>query len=287
MKKNYPKVFIIVLNYNGGDLLKECLRSIYQSDYPDYEAVIVDNDSSDGSFELAKNYFSKAHFIKNEKNIGFAGGNNVAIRFALEKFADYILLLNNDATVEKNAISEMVNFAQKDKKVGILGPIVYNQSGNIWFSGGKIKWLTMKSIHISKNIGNEAYETEFISGCAMFVGKEVFQKIGLLDDKYFLYYEDDDFCVRARKKGFRCVVVPRASVTHFEKSEKNPESKTYWLVLSGLIFFEKHMPLIFRPWTSLYLFLRKTKNWFDVRIRRDNISNAVQKAYRDYKNLAK
>ncbi len=283
MKRNYPKVFIIILNYNGKDFIKECLNSIYQSDYPNYEAVVVDNGSKDGSFELVKNYFSNAHFIKNEKNRGFAGGNNVAIRFALEKFADYIFLLNNDATVEKNAISKLVDFAQKNKTAGIVSPVVYNQNKSIWFSGGEIKWLTMKSIHISKIISDRPYETEFISGCAMFVAKDVFQEIGLLDDKYFLYYEDDDFCVRARKKGFKCIVVPQAGVTHFEKSQENLENKIYWLVLSGLIFFKKHMPVHFRLWMNSYLILRKIKNWFDVKIKRDNISRAVQKAYQDYK----
>src|SRR4030042_2545873 len=96
-----PKVFIIVLNYNGKDTIKTCLDSVYKSDYPDFEIVVVDNASGDGSFEMAKNYFSRAHFILNEKNIGFAAGNNIAIRFALEKFADYIFFLNNDAAIEK------------------------------------------------------------------------------------------------------------------------------------------------------------------------------------------
>lgn len=287
MKKYYPKVCAIVLNYNGGELTKDCLTSVYHSDYLNCEVVVVDNNSQDGSFELAKKYFSSAHFIKNEKNIGFAGGNNIAIRFALEKFADYIFLLNNDATVEKNAISKLVDFAEKNKEAGICSPIIYNQSGKIWFSGGKIKWLTMKSIHIAKILSNEPYETEFISGCAMLIKKDIFREIGLLDDRYFLYYEDDDFCVQARKKGFKCMVVPQARARHFEKSEENLENKVYWLVLSGLIFFKKHTPLIFRPWASFYLSLRKIKNWLDVRFRKDGLSRAVQRAYGDYKKLAK
>src|SRR4030042_6977819 len=111
-----PKVFIIVLNYDGKDTIKACLDSVYKSDYPDFEIVVVDNASGDGSFEFAKNYFSGAHFIKNEKNIGFAAGNNIAIRFALEKFADYVFLLNNDAPIGKDTLSKIFNAAATNSK---------------------------------------------------------------------------------------------------------------------------------------------------------------------------
>lgn len=288
-----PKVFVIILNYNGKNTIKTCLDSVYKSDYPNFEVVVVDNASRDGSFELAKNYFSRAHFILNEKNVGFAAGNNVAIRFALEKFADYIFLLNNDATVEENTLSKLVATAESDEKTGILSPVVYRSDGEIWFAAGRIKWLKMKAIH-EFSVGTDRMvethncaflRTDFVSGCAMFIKKDVFQEIGLLDEKYFLYYEDADFCLRARRKEFKCAVVPGARVIHHERSEKNMEDKTYWLVLSGLIFFKKNAPVILKPWISFYTALRRIKNWRDVKFKKNNLAEAVQRAYRDYKKL--
>lgn len=283
---NFPKVFIIVLNYNGKDTIIECLKSVYQTDYPNYELVVTDNDSQDGSFELARNYFSGAHFIKNEKNIGFAAGNNVAIRFALERFADYIFLLNNDALIEKDILLKLVEAAEKDEKAGIASPVIFNGDNHIWFAGGKIKWLKMKATHLFDKLSDVPYETGYASGCAMLIKKEVFREIGLFDERYFLYYEDADFCLRARRKGFKSFVVPSARVIHYEKSENNLDNKIYWLVLSGLIFFKKNAPSIFRPWINFYLILRRIKNWLDVKIKKDNISKTVQKAYRDYKKIS-
>ncbi len=279
------KVFVIILNYNGKDTIKACLDSIYKSDYPDFEVVVVDNASRDGSFEVAKNYFSRAHFILNEKNIGFAAGNNVAIRFALEKFADYIFLFNNDATIEKNTLSKLVSAAESDEKTGILSPVIYKPDGEVWFAGGRIKWLKMRTEHLAETHNCAFLRTDFISGCAMLIKKEVFREIGLLDEKYFLYYEDADFCLRAGRKRFKCAVIPSARAIHFEKSGRNMENKTYWLVLSGLIFFKKNASLIFRPWIGFYLILRRIKNWLDVKNKKNKISLAVQKAYRDYKKV--
>ena len=106
--KNYPKVFVVVLNYNGGHFIKKCLASVFKNDYPDFEVVVVDNGSKDGSLEMAKSNFSKAVFIKNEENLGFATGNNIGIRYSLERMADYVCLLNNDTEVEKDFIEKLI-----------------------------------------------------------------------------------------------------------------------------------------------------------------------------------
>lgn len=282
MEIKLPKIFIIVLNYNGKDTLKRCLDSVFCSNYPDFEVVVVDNNSTDGSFELAKNFFSKFHFIKNENNLGFSGGNNIGIRFALEKMADCVFLLNNDAVLEKDTLSKLIEQSQKEDGA-IISPLIYDKEGNIWFAGGKIKWLSMKAIHSSEQPQKDPYQTEYISGCAMLVRKEVFKKIGLLSEDFFLYYEDADFCVRARKNGFICAVIPAARVTHFEKSESDLSNKIYWLVISGLIFFEKNTPLVYKFWTCPYFYARRMKNILDNLGDKNKYSQIIKKAFSDYK----
>lgn len=281
--KDCPKIFIIVLNYNGKDVIKNCLASVFKIDYPDFEVVVVDNNSNDGSFEFAKNNFSKAHFIKNEENLGYAAGNNVGIRFALERMADYILLLNNDTEVEKDFLTRLVGAAEKDEKIGLASPVIFNgRNRQVWFSGGKIKWLAMKTAHNRKVFTADRYETGFVTGCAMLARAAVFKEIGLLDEDFFLYWEDADFSVRSRRAGFKNVVVPGSWVYHFEKSEGNLKQKTYWLVISGLIFFQKNTPLFLKPWIKVYASLRKLKNKIDLKFKRNELAETVQKAYTDY-----
>jgi len=281
-KTKIPKVFFIVLNFNGGDFLKKCLGSVYQSSYTNYEVIVIDNNSIDGSFESAKELFPRAHFIKNERNIGFGAGNNIGIRFALEKMADYIFLLNNDATIETNSLERLIRTAEADEKMGILSPIIYDRNGKVWFAGGEINWLAMKATHVFKILSDVPYETQYVSGCAMFIKKNVFREAGLFDEIFFLYYEDTDLSSRARKKGLKIKMIPSAKVYHLEKSEHDRKGKIYWLVISGIIFFKKNAPIFLQPWISFYLFLRKLKNRIDIMRGKNNLALTVQKAYKDY-----
>ena len=191
MNNQYPKVNIVVLNYNGKRVIKKCLSSLFCLTYPNFEVVFVDNASTDGSLELAKTHFAKATFIRNEKNLGFSAGNNVGIRYSLEKAADYVLLLNNDTFVEQEFLFKLMKAAKANPRDGIYCPVIYQGKGErIWFSGGRIDWIRMKTKHDRENIRKDNTASDFISGCAMLVAKEVFREIGLLDEDYFLYWED-------------------------------------------------------------------------------------------------
>ncbi|MEF3691514.1 MAG: glycosyltransferase family 2 protein [Candidatus Moraniibacteriota bacterium] len=272
----FPKVFVIILNYNGQKVLRNCLDSLYRDDYPNKEVVVVDNASEDDSFDKMRVIFSKYNFIKNDKNLGFAGGNNVAIKWALEKMADYVFLLNNDAVLGENAIRIMIEEAEKDQKTGIFSPIIYDKNGQIWFSGGKINWLKMRAEH-----QEDIKKTEFVTGCAMLIRKEVFKKIGLLDEKFFLYYEDTDFSYRADKAGFGLRILKNSRVDHLEESQSNPQ-KNYYLVLSGIRFFRKNAGFWKRFYLEGYLLGRKIKNYIDLRKNpADKDKQLVRKAYRD------
>jgi GT2 family glycosyltransferase len=283
--KKHPKVFIVILNYNGLEVLKKCLTSVFKIDYPNWEIVLVDNNSSDGSLEMAKTNFSKAIFIKNEENLGFAAGNNVGIKFALERAADFILILNSDVEVEKNFLTQLIDTVAENEKIGLASPVIFDgRTKEIWFSGGHIDWWRVKTVH-EKNIQTERFfNSSFITGCAMLIRAAVFKKIGLLDEDFFLYWEDADFSLKSRKVDFQNVVVSSSWIYHWEKSRANPENKTYWLVVSGLIFFRKNANWLLKIWGWFYLILRRTKNRWDVKFKKDKISLVVQKAYRDFKN---
>lgn len=284
-KDSQPKIFIVVLNFNGKNTLAACLSSIFQSDYLNFEVVVIDNDSMDGSFEQAKNDFSRAHFIRNPNNMGFSKGNNIGIRYALEKFANYVFILNNDTTIEKKTLSALIHAANNAPSAGILSPLIFTvDNTKIWFAGGLIHWQKMRTEHLYSIKSETPYMTDYISGCAMFVKKDVFKKIGLFDERFFLYYEDADFSFRAKKAGFDLFVVPSARIQHLEQSNTANELKIYWLVLSGLIFFRTHSSFLNKLWIIfIYLPLRKTKNLYNLFFKKRLAAHNVRKAYKDFK----
>jgi GT2 family glycosyltransferase len=236
-----PKVSIIILNYNGKDCLMGTLLNAFSLEYSNFEIILVDNNSTDGSFEKAKSIFSEIVPIKNSENLGFSAGNNVGIKYALERDARYIFLLNYDAQVESNALNILIESMEKDKSIGLASPLIFKgNSKDVWFSGGKINWMKMKARHLQKEIKRDYHGSDYLTGCALLIRREVFKKIGLLDEDYFLYWEDADFGVKAKKEGFKLLVSAKSRASHFEKSLEKIDQKTYWLVISGLIFFQKN-----------------------------------------------
>jgi GT2 family glycosyltransferase len=281
--EKYPKVFVVILNYKRKDRLKKCLDSVFQTAYPNFEVVVVDNNSGDGSIEMIKSGYSRASLVINEANLGFSAGNNVGIRYALERMAEYVLLLNNDTQVKPNFLSRLVDVAEKDEKIGILSPLIFDgYSGRVWFSGGKIDWLRMKAINLGEIKSENNFSTDFIAGCAMLVKKNVFKKVGLLDEDFFLYWEDVDFSLRAKRGGFKIGVAISSWIDHFERKKSVGNNKVYWLVLSGLLFFKKNSEGHIRLWIIFYTYLRKLKNLIDVEFSKTEASKLVQKAYADF-----
>lgn len=280
---NFPKVFIIILNYNSADVLSCCLSSVFRVNFPNFEVIVVDNNSQDGSLETARSQFPRCHCIKNSVNLGYSAGNNVGIKFTLDHGADWVLLLNSDTEVTPDFLSRLMETAHKFPRAGILSPLVYDANGKIWFAGGKINWRKMKTGHYFFPKNKTAYKSEIISGCAMMIKKEVFQKIGLLDEDFFLYWEDADFSLRARRAGYELLIVPASRIKHREISEQTPKNKVYWLVISGLIFFRKNAKGPWKIWIKLYFMGRKIKNRIDLKFKRNEMAPVVRKAYLDFK----
>lgn len=280
-----PKVGIIVLNYNGADCLVSCLQSLYQLEYKNKEIIVVDNGSTDDSFSLAQQLFPQSIFVCNKENKGFSRGMNDGMRQAFLRGADFCLLFNYDAEIDPQALEHLLSIAQKNPQAGLLSPIIYEKENkHIWFAKGKIEFLRMRSRHqeiSQKEFIQESYQSEFLTGCALFVRKELVDAIGFLDEQFFLYYEDADYSLRATKAGFECLVVPKAIVWHSEKSKTNPE-KMYFLVYSGLLFFQKHTPPSLRLYMALYGTIRRIKNRFDRMLGKNGAAEEVSRAYKNF-----
>ncbi len=258
MKKS---VFLLILNFNSGSVTTECLESVKQLDVRgvDLNVVVVDNASTDNSLlSINELTSSRVKVIKNQANLGFAGGNNVGIRYALENDADWVFLLNQDTEIAKKALVRLIEAAQKDKKAGILSPKIYFSEGYefhreryskeergkvFWYAGGLMDWQNVISQHrgvdeVDRGQYDQVEETEFVSGCAMLIKREVLEKIRGFDEKYFLYYEDADFCQRANQAGFKLLFVPQAKVWHknLGTGTSGQPLQDYYLTRNRLLF---------------------------------------------------
>jgi GT2 family glycosyltransferase len=217
-----PRVAVIVLTWNGKSLTLDCLETLARSTYDNIEILIVDNASTDGTAEaIAEIYGDRFTVLVNDTNLGFAGGNNVGIRHALAIGADYVLLLNNDTLVDSELIGHLAAAISISDDVGIVGPKIYYASppDQIWYAGGKINLARGTARHIGireKDIGqyDTLQDVDYVTGCALMVRREVIDRIGSLDPAFNAYYEDADFCVRARRSGYRVVFVPAGHVWH-------------------------------------------------------------------------
>lgn len=216
-----PLVYIVILNWNGKEHTLACLQSLEKIKYPRYVVVVVDNASSDGSAEYISRNFPWTKLIPNTINLRYAGGNNIGIDVAIANNADYILLLNNDTIVDENFLTELVNKSESDPSIGMAGPKIYYYSHQnvIWFAGGGISWWSGWTYHngirkVDKGQFDKLEKVDYLTGCCLLVKREVIEKVGKLDESYFMYGEDVDWCVRASRAGFKLIYVPSSVIWH-------------------------------------------------------------------------
>lgn len=227
-------VFVSVISFNNTKATLECLESLEKIKRNDFKLnVIVIDNSTDEKFSTNKKYNNfELEILKSETNLGFSGGQNLGIKYALKKNADFIVILNNDTVVDENLINNLLNSFKGN--TGIVCPKIYfakgfefhkdrykdNEKGKvIWYAGGIMDFKNVIGKHrgvdqVDKGQFDQEIETDYATGCCMMIKSEVFQKVGYLDDKYFLYYEDADFSMRARQLGFKILFVPKAFMWH-------------------------------------------------------------------------
>ncbi|MGQ9626031.1 MAG: glycosyltransferase family 2 protein [Anaerolineae bacterium] len=243
-----PKVSIIVLNWNGLDDTLDCLGSLQRLDYPDVKVIVVDNGSTDEPGVVVRERFPGVTFIENGENLGYAGGNNVGLRCAMSQEADYALLLNNDTVVDPDFLRLLVEAVENDLTIGFAGPTIYyyDRPEVIWSAGGAIDWQRGNTRMVGVNeedmgqFGTVPRTVDFITGCAMLVRRAVIEKVELLDERFFAYYEDAEWCARASRAGFKIVHVPQAKIWHKISPEAQADSPLvhYYMTRNRLLFLK-------------------------------------------------
>ncbi|MBI1881400.1 MAG: glycosyltransferase family 2 protein, partial [Chloroflexi bacterium] len=217
-----PKVAIVVLNYNGLKDTLACLASLNQLDYPAYEIIVVDNDSSDDSVAAIGAGYPHAIVIETGDNLGYVGGNNVGLKHAATLSADYTLLLNNDTEVSPDFLRWLVEVAEADPAVGIVGPTIYyfDRPNTIWSVGGTIDWRRGDTRMIGLDetdrgqFGQLPCSVDFVTGCALLIKMPLVAQVGQLDPRFFAYYEETEWCVRVSRAEFKILHVPQAKIWH-------------------------------------------------------------------------
>jgi len=208
-----PLVYIIVINYNGEEYLKTCLSSIEKQTYPNYKTIVIDNASTDNSEEYIKEYFPKLTFIQAERNLGFAEGNNLAIKKALEQKAAYVFLVNNDTEFEIDLVEKLIKTAESDDSIGIVGPAVFDLKNKKSLQEMGMAIDKFGYALALKNLTDRDC-VFFVSGCAMMIKSELILRIGFFDESYFMFAEDLDICWRSRLTGYKIIVNENARIYH-------------------------------------------------------------------------
>jgi len=229
MDNSEPEVSILILNWNGKDLLNDCLESIAShTQYENYQVVVIDNNSDDGSVPFVMDRFPEVSIIRNSSNVGFAEANNRAIGYTT---SEYVLLLNNDVEVKEGWLKSLIDLAESKPNAGIVSPRIVYEDGLPQFLGDKVLLDESNIPDVFLDVvrlfeKQFDYEKEIISGigAALLISREVFDTVGCLDEEYEFYMEDTDFCLRARSNGFEVWYTPNSEVVHKSRSTSSSDS---------------------------------------------------------------
>ena len=249
-----PLITIVVLNWNGVTDTLVCLNSLAALTYSNFTVIVVDNGSTDDSLARLRAYNAPypLTLIATGRNLGYAGGNNVGTRHALECGADFVLVLNNDTTVAPDLLERLLDSAQCNADAGVFSAriLYFDEPKRVWFDGAfwnpsnlRLEWPGQGEAESS--LGTADHETDYACGAALFFRSEVARQIGLLDESFFLVWEEVDWGFRARKAGWRNVVVPTARVWHKIGVSFGSESsplRTYFSIRNELLWFSRHAP---------------------------------------------
>lgn len=286
---NDPKIGIVIVNYNGAKYQNDALRTIFDSSYKNFEVVIVDSGSKDNSIDLAVKEFPQIHVLPQNENVGVAKGNNLGIKYAVDKLkADYVLLLNNDIEIDKACIEELVKSADLNT-ITVPKIYYYEPHDMLWFAGGDMYWNRGEARHFGNfETDRGQYDEEKIIGyaptCCMLIHKEVFNKIGFEDELTFMYFDDTDLCVRITDGGFSIKYVPTAKLWHKVSSSGGGMDSKYYVYYNfrnKFYFMHKYQQRLIFP-AVICTYLKLATKFLISPIYKKN-DKYILKAWLDYK----
>lgn len=293
------KVAIILVNWNSFELTNGCILSLKKIDYTNYDIIVVDNGSADGSCEKLKAQHPDIILIMSEVNSGFTGGNNLGLEYSLKTGYTYSLILNNDTFVEPDFLSHLVSYMNAHPETGAIQPrIFFNHDRKLlWNSGSYYNqffgYTYTKGYNRRGNSSDEnVKEVDWITGCALLTRNSILEKTGLLTEKFFIYYEDVDLSFRIRKEGYKLIYYPKSVIYHIagmanrniikgKEGFLNPVVH-YLNVRNSLWLIKTYTPWYFIPGVFIYNFLRNIVliAYFALRFRFEKLL-AVLKGVRD------
>ena len=278
-----PLIITVILNTNRRDDTLACLRSLKDSDYDNHKTIVLDNASSDGSVEAIQAQFPDVQIIALQDNRGYAGNNNVGIEAAMAQGADWVFVLNEDTVLAPDCLARMVAVGEQDAATGIVGPMVYHfdEPEVIQSAGGALS-PTWDSVHLHQNQIDDGRfhqpaEVDWVSGCAILVRREVIEQVGMLDERFFYYWEETEWCLRARKQGWKVIHAPEAKLWHkgVQRDYKPGPSVTYYSTRNRLLMMSKHQAPL-RVWGATGMQIARTlaswtlkPQWRDMHEHRD------------------
>lgn len=281
-----PSVFIILVNFNGYEDTIKCIESLKNINYANYDIVVVDNGSTVQPTNQQINYLkNNVILLEMKSNLGFSGGNNIGISYAKKHGAEFVLLLNNDTTVEKNFLSILVQTALSNADAGIVGGKIryYSEPNKIWFGGGTYNFDNgfvnhQRMNELDENSSSKIKEITFMTGCLMLIPINVIDNIGLLDESFFLYAEDAEFSCRVLKKGYKIIYCEDSIIYHKVSSSTKAGSfnSQYYNVRNNLYVAKKYCNHIFKSYRTLGMF------WIKLVLKRRMNLMPVLRGWLDY-----
>ena len=264
-----PLVISVILNTNRRADTLECLASLQHNTYTNQRALVLDNHSRDGSVDAIRAAFPNAQVIELAENRGYAGNNNVGIEIAMAQNADWIFVLNEDTILDPDCLARLVALGESDSQIGMVGPLVYHHDEpTVIQSAGGFMNRDWEAGHLGKDENDQGQfnaprAVEWITGCSILVRRAVIDQVGALDDRFFIYFEETEWCVRARTRGWRLMIEPRAKVWHkgVQRNYKPKPAFTYYSARNRFLMLAKHRAPI-RAWLVAWTqTLRTLASW--------------------------